>query len=92
MLKRFIIEMFTNDGIAFSKNEEGEDIFYPWGYPGEALLLNSKIKKPFLIAFYSGILSFGLANFVSFIAFDDLNDTAIALVSFLKIGTRLSAG
>lgn len=30
------------------KNDKGEDVFYPWRYPGEALVLNDEIKRPFV--------------------------------------------
>lgn len=49
MLKNSIIEAFTNDGHRYSKNEAGEDIFYPWFYPGEAFLVPSEIKSRLIL-------------------------------------------
>lgn len=51
---------------AFSKNEKGELLFYPWRYPGEALVLTSDLRnkavETYRILFYGSFLSCGYAS------------------------------
>lgn len=51
---------------AFSKGDNGEDLFYPWRYPGEALILTRDIRmKAILIycgLFYGSFLGFILVS------------------------------
>lgn len=36
----------------FRKDEEGKDVFYPWGYPGESFYINEKQKRKTAIFCY----------------------------------------
>ena len=39
-------KLFGNtEDLFFRKDEEGKDLFYPWGYPGEAFYVDDKQKR-----------------------------------------------
>ena len=63
--------IFYSNSIFFKKTEDGQDVFYPWGYPGEAIYINKKKKKECLF-----ILGFGLlCALSSLFFFDDIFST-----------------
>lgn len=54
-MKKFISRWFGSksdkkEDLFFRKDEEGRDLFYPWGYPGESCLLG--YKKNLLVFFF----------------------------------------
>ena len=44
MFKKFFSKNKKKD-LFFHKTEDGQDLFYPWGYPGESFIISKKYKK-----------------------------------------------
>lgn len=65
MLKR-IVESFTLqpdkkfEDFFFEKGEDGFFIFYPWGYPDKAFLIDNCQKKKITLIFYIAVIMFAL--------------------------------
>ncbi len=47
----------------FAKDEQGQEIFYPWGQPGDSYYINEKQKKVF-VGIYTSLLIFFLVSCV----------------------------
>lgn len=46
------MKFFKGDDLFFRKDEEGRDLFYPWGYPGEAFYVEENQKKRIALILY----------------------------------------
>ncbi len=47
-----IKKLFVGNDAFFRKDEEGKDLFYPWGYPGEAFYVGESQKKHITFVLY----------------------------------------
>ena len=48
------------EDLFFRERQDGQKLFYPWGYPGEAFCLNQKQNRNLTIFFYSMAIIFAL--------------------------------
>lgn len=46
------MKLFKGDDPFFCKDEDGRDIFYPWGYPGEGFYVNQRQYKQLRFVFW----------------------------------------
>ncbi len=83
MVKNFITEFFTNDGHRYSRNEAGEDIFYPWYYPGEAFLISQELKSRLILGdsllLIALLTCLGIACYLHYLSLITLNMLGVTL-------------
>lgn len=57
------MKFFKGDDLFFRKDEEGRDLFYPWGCPGEAFHINADKKRD--IRFFFGLFEIGIMSAIT---------------------------
>ena len=69
------MKLLKGDDAFFRKDEDGRNLFYPWGYPGEAFHVNQTQKKRimFFIDFVKTLLMLGVAGMVYLLAKSVMN-------------------
>jgi hypothetical protein len=53
------------EDIFFRKTDDGRDVFYPWGYPGEGIFLEGGKKRRLFLWFNAYFLFIGLCGILS---------------------------
>ena len=89
-MRNLIKELFTNDGFSFTKNDKGQEIYYPWHYPGESFILNTKLKKFLLRCCILLTLSFLACGLIACFAndWDMINANTLGIILGVIVNTH----
>ena len=83
------MKLLKGDDAFFRKDEDGRNLFYPWGYPGEAFLINDKIKSSLVLCGYGLLFSYALIIFFAclfnYYGFISLNALSFAVSAFTSV-------
>lgn len=89
-IKLQICNILALRGILFFKSSSGLDLFYPWGYPGEAYYLDKRQKKIFL--FFVLQLFMFLAGFCASIIIFDRNAVSLLQLALIQLAVAAIVG
>lgn len=62
-MKKLIRNFFEDAGVHFRQDEQGKDVFYPWGYPGEAIYISRKSRSYINTSIWSLVFVFGMCAY-----------------------------